>query len=182
MTTASPEFDSKNPVASFGSTWQRVMLEPRAFFESLPPAGGLQAPLVFAAICLAIGAVEFMIFGGGIRGLFGVFAIGLLRLFVGTAIVALVAQQLFEGRGDYEATFRAVAYSMASVVGIGIPVVKYFAALYGAYLVIVGLAKAQSFDTVRALLTLLASAFAGLLIVYALGLGHWVCRVNPLFR
>jgi hypothetical protein len=35
---------------------------------------------------------------------------------------------------------------------------------------------------VRALLTLLASAFAGLVIIYALGLGHWVCRVNPLFR
>ena len=74
------------------------------------------------------------------------------------------------------------AYSMAVVVGIGIPVVKYFAALYGAYLVIVGVARAQSFDTVRALLTLLAGAFAGLVIVYALGLGHWVSRVNPLFR
>jgi hypothetical protein len=48
--------------------------------------------------------------------------------------------------------------------------------------VIVGVARAQSFDTVRALLTLLASAFAGLVIIYALGLGHWVCRVNPLFR
>jgi hypothetical protein len=181
MSTASPEFDLKDPVASFGTVWKRVVLEPRAFFESLPPAG-LQPPLAFAAICLGIGAVEFLIFGGGIHGFIGLVAIGLLRLFVGTAIVALVAQQLFEGRGDYEATFRAVAYSMAVVVGIGIPVVKYFAALYGAYLVIVGVAKAQSFDTVRAVLTLLASAFAGLVIVYALGLGHWVGRVNPLFR
>jgi hypothetical protein len=182
MSTASPEFDLKDPVASFGTVWKRVVLEPRAFFESLPPAGGLQPPLAFAVICLGIGAVEFLIFGGGIHGFIGLVAIGLLRLFVGTAIVALVAQQLFEGRGDYEATFRAVAYSMAVVVGIGIPVVKYFAALYGAYLVIVGVAKAQSFDTVRAVLTLLASAFAGLVIVYALGLGHWVGRVNPLFR
>jgi hypothetical protein len=158
------------------------MLEPRAFFDALPPAGGLQPPLVFAALCLAIGGIEFMLFGGGIRGLVGLLAIGLLRLFVGTAIVALVAQQLFEGRGDYEATFRAVAYSMAVVVLIGLPIVKYFAALYGAYLVIVGIARAQSFDTVRAVLTLLASAFAGMMIVYALGLGPWVCRVNPLLR
>jgi hypothetical protein len=182
MATAAAEFEPKDPIASFGVTWKRVMLEPRAFFEALPAAGGLQPPLVFAAICLTIGGIEFMLFGGGVRGLFGLLVIGLLRLFVGTAIVALVAQQLFEGRGDYEATFRAIAYSTAVVVLIGLPVFKYFAALYGAYLVIVGVAKAQSFDTVRALLTVLASAFAGLVIVYALGLGQWVCRVNPLFR
>jgi hypothetical protein len=182
MTTASPEFDPNDPVASFGATWKRVILEPRAFFESLPPAGGLQPPLAFAAICLAIGSIGFMVFGGGIGGLLGLFVIGLLRLFVGSAIVALVAQQLFEGRGDYEATFRAVAYSTAIAVGVGIPVVKYFAALYGAYLAIIGIAKAQSFDTVRGLATVIASAFAGLVVVYALGLGHWVGRVNPLLR
>jgi hypothetical protein len=182
MSTAAPEFDPNDPVASFGATWKRILLDPRAFFDSLPPTGGLQPPLAFAAICLAIGSLGFMVFGGGIRGLFGLFVIGLLRLFVGSAIVALVAQQLFEGRGDYEATFRAVAYSTAIAVGVGIPVIKYLAALYGAYLAIIGIAKAQSFDTVRGLATLLASAFAGLMIVYALGLGPWVYRVNPLLR
>jgi hypothetical protein len=182
MATAAAEFDPKDPLASFGATWKKVMLEPRLFFDTLPPAGGLQPPLAFAAICLTIGGIEFMLFGGGIRGLIGLFAIGVLRLFVGTAIVALVAQQLFEGRGDYEATFRAIAYSMAVVALIGLPIVKYFAALYGAYLALVGIARAQSFDTVRALLTMLASAFAGMLTVYGLGLWPWMCRVNPLLR
>jgi hypothetical protein len=182
MTLSSTEFDPKDPVNSFASIWQRVMFEPRAFFEGLPATGGLQAPLAFAAICLAIGAFGFMIFGGGLTGFLGLLLIGLARLFIGSAIVALVAQQLFEGRGDYEATFRALAYSIAPVVVIGIPVLKYLAALYAIYLVILGIAKAHSFDTVRAVLTILATAVVGLVLVYALGLGRWVHRINPLFR
>ena len=63
MSLSSAEFDPKDPVNSFASVWQRVMLEPRAFFEGLPATGGLQPPLAFAAICLAIGAFGFMIFG-----------------------------------------------------------------------------------------------------------------------
>jgi hypothetical protein len=182
MSLSSAEFDPKDPVNSFACVWQRVMLEPRAFFEGLPATGGLQPPLAFAAICLAIGAFGFMIFGGGLGGFLALLLIGLARLFVGSAIVALIAQQLFDGRGDYEATFRVLAYSIAPVVVIGIPVVKYFAALYAAYLIILGVAKAHSFDTVRAVLTLLATAAVALVLVYALGLGRWVHRVNPLLR
>ena len=60
MSLSSAEFDPKDPVNSFASVWQRVMLEPRAFFEGLPATGGLQPPLAFAAICLAIGAFGFL--------------------------------------------------------------------------------------------------------------------------
>jgi hypothetical protein len=182
MTTAPAEFDAKDPVGSFASTWQRVIFEPRAFFDSLPPAGGLQPPFFFALICVAIGAFGFMIFGGGIRGFLGLLIIGAARLFIGASIVALVAQYLFEGRGDYEASFRVLAYSTAVAVVIGIPIVKYFAALYGAYLVIIGLAKAHGFDTVRALLTALVSVFVGMVLVHALFLGRFVHHANPLLR
>jgi hypothetical protein len=182
MTLSSAEFDPKDPVNSFVSVWQRVMLEPRAFFEGLPVTGGLQPPLTFAAICLAIGAFGFMIFGGGLGGFLGLLVIGLIRLFVGSAVVAFIAQQLFDGRGDYEATFRGLAYSIAPVVVIGIPVIKYLAALYATYLVIVAVAKAHSFDTVRAVLTILATAVVVLVLVHAFGLGRWVHRVNPLWR
>ena len=71
---------------------------------------------------------------------------------------------------------------IAPVVVIGIPVVKYLAALYAAYLIILGVAKAHAFDTVRAVLTLVATAVVTLVLVYALGLGRWVHRVNPLLR
>jgi len=182
MTTAAEEFDPQDPIGSFASTWRRIVREPRSFFDTLPTAGGLRAPLAFAAICLALGGFGFMIFGGGIRGFVGLLAIGLIRLFVGSAIVALIAQQLFEGRGDYEATFRVLGYSTAVAVFIGIPVVKHFAALYGAYLVVLGLAKAHSFDTVRALLTAVASIATGLVIMHALHLETCIHRLNPLLR
>jgi hypothetical protein len=179
MTTASAEFDPKDPIASFVANWQRVLLEPRAFFEGLPE-GGLEPPLLFALICLAIGGFGFMLFGGGIKGFLGVLLIGMLRLFAGAVIVSLIAQKLFDGRGDYEATFRVLSYSTAVAVVIGIPVIKYFAALYGFYLVILGLARAHSFDTVRAMLAVLSSVFVGMVIIHALCLGGWMHRHNPL--
>jgi len=182
MNDTPAQYDTKDPINSFASVWRRVMLEPRPFFEGLPATGGLQPPLAFAAICLAIGAFGFMIFGGGLRGFVGLFVLGLVRLFIGSAIVALIAQQLFEGRGDYEATFRALAYSIAPVVVLGVPIVKYFAALYGLYLAIIAVAKAHSFDTVRAVLTIIGTAVVGLAVGRALHLGHWLHRVNPLLR
>lgn len=179
---AAPEFDLNDPIASFSGTWRRVVLEPRAFFEELPRAGGLQPPLAFAALCLGFGGVEFLLFGGGLKGLLGLVVFGLLRLLIGAAIFVLIARNLFNGQGDYEATFRALAYSSAVAAAIGLPIIKYFAALYGAYLAILGLEKAHSLDTVRALLTLAATAVSGLVIVYALGLGPLLVRVNPLLR
>ena len=182
MSMAAAEFDAKDPIGSFASTWQKVVFEPREFFDSLPPAGGLQPPLVFALISLAIGAFGFMIFGGGIRGFLALVIVGVARLFIGAAIVALVAQYLFDGRGDYEASFRVLAYSAAVAVVIGIPIIKYFAALYGAYLVIIGLSKAHAFDTVKALLTMLVSLFVGMVLVHALFMERLVHRANPLLR
>ena len=108
--------------------------------------------------------------------------LGLARLFIGSAIFTLVAQSLFDGKGDYEATFRAIGYSTAVAVAIGIPVIKYFAALYGLYLIIIGLARMHGFDTVRALSTTLLSLAVACVIVYAVGLGGCVASVNPLLR
>jgi len=182
MTTASPEFDPQDPAGSFADTWQRVIVDPRAFFEALPASGGLQPPLLFTGICLTIGGLGFLVFGGGVKGLVGLVILGIVRLFIGTAIVAFIAQRIFDGRGDYEATFRAVGYTSAAAVFIGIPVIKYFAAIYGVYLAIIGLSRAQGFDNTKAFLTLVATAAVGFVIVHALGLWGVAHRVNPLFR
>jgi len=182
MTSPSAEFDTNDPVNSFTTMWQRVMLEPRAFFEGLPAMGGLQGPLTFAAICLAIGGFGALIFALSLKPFLFVLVIGLVRLFIGSAIVAMIAQQLFDGRGDYEATFRVLAYSTAPIVFIGIPVLKYLAALYSLYMVVIGVAKAHSFDTVRAVLTVLLTAVVGAVLAHAFGLERVAYRWNPLFR
>jgi hypothetical protein len=179
---ATEEFNPNDPVGSFASTWQRVVLDPRTFFSELPAAGGLQPPFLFALICLGIGGFTFLIFGGGIKGFLGLIVLGVFRLFIGSAIVALIAQHLFDGKGDYEATFRVLAYSSAAAVVIGIPLIKYFAALYSLYIAIVGLAKAHSFDNGRALLTFLTTAIVGIVILEAFGLWDLAHRYNPLLR
>lgn len=179
---AGDEFNPNDPVASFTSTWQRVVLDPRAFFEELPPSGGLQPPFLFAMICFAVGGLGFLIFGGGVKGLLGLLVLGAVRLFVGSAIVVLIAQHLFDGKGDYEATFRVLAYSSAVAVLIGIPLIKYFAGLYGLYVAIVGVSKAHSIDTGRAVLTLLATAIVVIVLAQAFGLWGFAHRYNPLLR
>lgn len=179
---AAEEFNPQDPVTSFPEVWKRVVIEPRAFFAALPAAGGLQPPLAFAAVCFAIGGVEILVFGGGLKGLVGFVLVALVRLFFGAAVFVLIAQSLFEGRGDYEATFRALAYASAMAALIGIPLIKYFAALYGIYLAILGLEKAHAFDSVRAILCLAATVFTLLVAVHALGLGGMVHRHSPLLH
>lgn len=171
---------SLDPPSGFTDTWQRIVTDPRRFFESLSLEGGLQGPLGFAAICIAVGAVEFLIFGGGFRGFFGFLILGLARLFVGSAVILVVAQNLFDGRGDYEATFRAIAYAAAPAVLMGVPVVMYFAALYGAYLAILAIGRAQQIDPPRAFATALSSAIVGVVVTHAFGLWGVVLRSNPL--
>ncbi len=165
------EFDTNDPVASFTATWRRVILEPVAFFEALPATGGLQPAFLFALICFGVGGIELLVFGHGLTGMIGLVLLGLVRLFVGSAILTLIAQNLFEGRGDYESTFRALGYSSAVAVGVGLPIVKYFAALYGVYLAVIAIAKVHSFDNLRSLATVVAAGVTGFVIAYALGLG-----------
>lgn len=182
MTTPSEPWSTEDPIGSYASTWRRVMGDPRGFFDTLSPASPLPPALVFALVSFAIGGVGFMLFGGGVKGFLGLIALGALRVIVGSAIATWIAQQVFEGRGDYEATFRVLAYSSAVVVFVGLPVVKYFAAIYGAYLLILGLAKAHAFDTVRSLLTVMLSVAVGLVALYALNLGGCMVEANPLLR
>lgn len=176
------EYDVDDPVSSFVDVWKRVILEPRAFFTELPREGGLKAPLAFAAASLLVGGIGVLIFGGGLKGLVALVVLGTLRLFVAAAIVQLVAQNLFDGKGDYEASFRALAYPTAAATLIGLPIVKYGAALYGFFLTIVALERAHGFDAVRATLTLIATGVTGIVVIYALGLWPALARLNPLLH
>lgn len=175
------ELDLDDPLSSYVDVWKRVVLEPRAFFDALPHEGGLLRPLAFAVITLFVGGIGVVLTGGGLGGFFFLLIAGPVRLFFVAALVAVVARGLFEGRGDYEATFRALAYSSAIFVFVGFPVVKFFAALYGIALAILGIAAAHSFDTVRATLTLVAGMIAAAVFAWALGFLGWAMRTNPLF-
>jgi hypothetical protein len=168
------ELQIDNLYESFTGVWKRVTTEPRSFFEEMPVSGGLQNPLVFLLVCLAISAVGFLVIGP--RGLaLWILALGVVRAFIGALVVMVVARQVFRGTGDYEATFRALAYSSAPVALLWIPLIRPLVALYLLFLVILGIERVHGFDAGKAVLTLLLSFIAIGTIVWTLGWAHlWI--------
>lgn len=165
------EFQIENFVDSFVGVWRRVTTEPRSFFQDMPLSGGLQGPLVFLVVCLAVSALGFLVIGP--RGLALWFIVaGVLRSFVGAAILMVIARQLFAGAGDYEATYRVVAYASAPVALLWIPFIRPLVTLYSLFLLIIGLERAQGYDAVKSVLTLLLSAIALVTLGWVLGIPH----------
>jgi hypothetical protein len=166
------EFQTDNPFNSFIGVWKRVTTEPRSFFQEMPVSGGLQNPLLFTTVSLAFGSLGFLIFGP--RGLALWFLIGgIVRGFVAAAILMVVARQMFGGAGDYQATYRVLAYASAPVALLWIPLVSPLIAIYGLFLVVVGLERVHSFDAVKSVLTVLL----GVVVLAAIGwcLGRACC-------
>jgi len=163
------EFDRHDFVYSFGQVWKKIMTDPQGFFLAMPLTGGLVNPLVFATLCLLIAGLGFLVSGSKLGLALMLVGLGIVRLFIGAAFLLLVARKLFEGRGDFEATFRACAYAAAPVVLLWVPVVRYLAVLYSAYLLIIGLQRAQGFDSVRAVLTVVLVGMAGMFLSLPFG-------------
>jgi len=172
------ELQTDNLFDSFSGVWKRVTTEPRRFFEEMPVTGGLQAPLLFLVICLANR-------GGRVpadraRGFaFWIIVLGLVRAFVGAFVLMVIARQIFHGTGDYEATFRALAYASAPVVLLWIPLIHPLVVLYLLFLIIIGLERVQGFDATKAVLTMLLAVVTVGAIMWTLGLGHMVLPPGP---
>ncbi len=163
------EFDRSDFIYSFGYVWKKVMTDPRGFFPAMSLRGGLGNPLAFAAICLAIAGAGFLLGGRGMGFAVLVVVGGVVRLFISAALLSLIARTLFEGRGDFEATFRVCAYAAAPVVLLWVPGIRYLAALYLAYLVIIGLQRAHEFDSVKAVLTVGVTTIVGIFLSLPFG-------------
>jgi len=164
---------------SFSPVWRRVMSQPRHFFEDMPVTGGLQNPLVFLLICLGISAVGFLLIGPRALTLW-VIVVGIVRAFVGALVLMVVAQQVFHGSGDYEGTFRVIAYGSAPAALIWVPVIRPLVVLYALFLIVVGLERVHGFDATKSVLTILLSAIVLIAVMWVLGWGHmWVPPPRP---
>jgi len=167
------ELQTDNLPESFPGVWRRVMSEPRQFFEDMPVTGGLQRPLVFLLICLAISAVGLLLIGPRPWALW-ILLVGIVRAFVGALVLMVIAQQVFRGSGDYEATFRAVAYGSAPVALVWIPLLRPLFGLYAFFLIIPGLERVHGFDATKAVLTLFLAAIVLLVFAWVLGWHAWM--------
>jgi hypothetical protein len=162
------EFTWDDPVRSYAETWQRVVFTPREFFALDRSGRGLQAPIGFLLVSLALGGFGLVVAGWGPTALPLLLVGGLFRVLLTALFVWIVASRIFSGIGDYEATLRVLAYSSAVSVLIFVPGVRLIAVLYGLYLVIVGLERAHHFDAVQAVLTLIVTAIAVAVLAFAL--------------
>ena len=155
------EFDRSDFIYSFAQVWKKVMTDPQGFFLAMPLTGGLVNPLLFAISSLALTGAGFVVSGRGVKLALIVLLWGVVRLFISVALLQLIARKIFDGKGDFEATFRAGAYAAAPVVLLWVPGIRYLAALYIGYLLIAGLQRAQGLDSVKAVLTIALAMIAG---------------------
>src|SRR5215212_9557708 len=173
---AATEFTYQDPVQSFVSTVQNVVLRPADFFRGILRQGDFINPLIFAIICYEVSAIL-----GGIIGLafrsqgFGGFIGGIILAPIGTAIVLFIGAGILHllvmvivgsRNSGYEATFRVGAYAAVTSLVSWIPFIGWILSLYGIYLAIVGIREVHGTTTGKAALVVLIPAAVVLLLVF----------------
>jgi hypothetical protein len=170
------EFNLQDPVGSFISTVQNIVLNPVGFFRGIAKRGDFVNPLVFALICAVIngilgGIIGFFIslafasgnqgFGGALGGLLGniilspIYAV--IALFIGAGIYHLLVMLLVRPtNAGFEATFRIVSYASVTWLISWIPLVGWIVApIYGIVLSILGIREVHATTTGKAALVVL---------------------------
>ncbi len=176
------EFNYQDPVQSFISTVQRVVLDPVNFFRGIRRRGDFLNPLIFAVICYEVFTILSGILalaGIGARQGFGEFIISLILapifaaigLFIGAGILHLLVMLIVgSGNSGFEATFRVGAYAAVTSLVSWIPFIGWIASLYAIYLGIVGVREVHATTTGKAaLVVLIPAAVVLLLVVLVLG-------------
>jgi len=175
--TSNYEFSTKDFVNSFIRVAKTVLVTPGNFYQHMPTTGGYTPPMIFLLVCLGVsGVLSAIMARGDVLLFFKIIIAGVIFSFIGAAILHLVAQQFFEGKGAYEGVYRVVAY--AGVVGLfsWIPVVGLFAGLYGLYLQIVGLEKVHQITPGQAVVTVLITLAVYLIMALVVGVPSFGIR------
>jgi hypothetical protein len=183
---AGGEFNYQDPVQSFISTVQRVVLQPVDFFRDIRRRGDFINPLVFALVCAVISAVLGGIIGlfisvaAGQRGLGGAIlsfigsVIGApigaaVGLFIWSGILHLLVMLLVKpDNAGFEATFRVNAYTSAVQLVSWIPFIGWLIAFVWAIILsILGIREVHSTTTGTAALVVLIPVvvFGGLVLL-----------------
>ena len=170
------EFTTKDFLKSFLGVVKTVVITPSQFFQNMPTTGGYVAPVIFLAICLAISGIISAIIWGYLGAFLYFFIFGLIFSFIGAAILHFIAQQFFEGKAAYEGMYRVMAYAGVVNLVTWIPVVGFFAGLYGLYLQIVGVEKVQQITTGQAVVTVLIALAVYFILALIIGVPSFGMR------
>src|SRR5215216_6728608 len=177
---AGDEFRYTDPVQSFISTVQRVVLQPADFFRDILRQGDFINPLIFAIICYEVSAILgglLSLVGIGASQGFGSFIASIILapiftaigLFIFSGILYLLVMLIVGSRNSgFEATFRVVAYSAVTSLVSWIPFIGGILSLYGIYLGIVGIREMHNTTTSKAAIVVLIPVAIIVLLVLAL--------------
>ncbi len=187
---AGAEFNYQDPVQSFISTVQRVVLQPVDFYRGIRRRGDFLNPLIFAIICYEVSAILggliALAFGnrgfGGLIGNIILAPIGAaIGLFIGAGILHLLVMVIVGSRNSgYEATFRVGAYTAVTSLVSWIPFIGWIASLYGIYLAIVGIREVHTTTTGKAALVVLIPVAVLLVIFLVLAIAVGVAIFSAL--
>ena len=166
-----PESSSATLISGFLGTAKAVLLNPRAFFPSMPVEGGLLGPYFFFLLCtLAFFLITLVvnIMAGSddtVQALL-LIVLALGMPFVSAAILYFFLKSMRGTGGSYEATFRVVCYSSAVNLFAWIPIVGILYQIYEIYLSALGLSVVHRTTVGRALLAVIAAALTIFLIAF----------------
>ncbi|MEW6636711.1 MAG: YIP1 family protein [Actinomycetota bacterium] len=154
QTTASPEFDPKNPLQSAMTVLREIFLSPRRFYLNFYADGPLREPTLFVLLIGAVSAglaAAAAIAAGLVFGEAGLREIGLTALQavlyamlspLAVAVVAavyLLSVRTFVGKvATFRQLYRMAAYAFGVMILAPIPAVGAFATTY-ALMVLMGL-------------------------------------------
>lgn len=170
-----PAWEGDGPfIQRYIDTVKGVLTDPKTFFASMRTSGGLGAPITFALVGMAIGAIgsavwstvgSFGGYGGFGRGGFVSTLVmsavaGVAGLFIGSGIFHVMLSLLGAAKQPFEATLRVVSYVGGSIALLGIiPVCgSILGAIYSIYLHIIGLAVVHECDTTKSAIAVLVPA------------------------
>jgi hypothetical protein len=167
---ADNEFTIQAGPKGFYQIWKKVMFEPQKFYQEMPPAGGFENPLLYLGICALIFLLFRLIVSETLASAAVSFFLVVLAYTLGPGIVMLVAQSLFHGEGDYEATLRFCAYAGSCLVLAWVPYVGSLAYIYCCYLIFLGTEKVHKLQRTEATLTVLVAVpVTALVLAFVLG-------------
>jgi hypothetical protein len=178
-----PEDGRERGPVGLGRAWLNVLVRPRGFFR-VGVVPGDQAPgLVFAVVvALSFVATRFLFTPASIPAIQGgpalsaalaLLAVGLLvapaTLHLTAAIQTVLLMALVDDRAGVSETVQTVAYATApcALAGLPVPTLRAGCTLYGAFLLVVGLAEVHDTSLVRAAVA--AVVPASLVFGYAFG-------------
>ncbi len=164
------------PVEKFIATARALVTDPNGFFPRLRLTGGLQNPMIYLVIGLAISGLASAVYsfftprsfmgsygamsGGGLGMVIAYPLFGLVGSFIGGGLFHLVLSLLGGVKQPFEATYRVVAYVMGTTSLFAlVPICGGFiGAIYGLYLYVIGLANVHECDTGKAAIAVLTPA------------------------